>query len=141
MNKPSGTDVMQCALSKLGGSPHEPSASGHIWLLSTHALVLDTALTSSLTIYTTWRQLWPACSRGILNPMAFNQCMPLRATCVLNSHLSKCDLCLALQLQAFLFGFTETCVYFDLSWLKVTVESQNAVNSRVLVGNIFPSLS
>lgn len=36
----------------------KPSASGHIWFFSARALVLDTALTSSHVIYTTWRRLW-----------------------------------------------------------------------------------
>lgn len=46
--------LMSCAKvpPKLRGTPGERSASGNIWFFSTHALVLDTALTSSHTAST-----------------------------------------------------------------------------------------
>lgn len=46
MTKPSGTDVIECELSKVGECLGEAAANDHICFSSTHALVLDTALTS-----------------------------------------------------------------------------------------------
>lgn len=149
MSKPSGSDVMQYVLSKLGGSPCEPSANGHIWFFSTHALVLDTVLTSSHAIYTTWRQLWPT-----LNPVAFIY-VPSRAICVQvfipEKHLSKRFFLIStFQLQ--LGGTTtegnqllyclvvlKTFIHMVLNQLKVITKSKNAVDSWVLVWNIFPA--
>lgn len=49
----------------------KPSASGHIWFFSARALVLDTALTSSHVIYTTWRRLWSGWFHiQLFNPVA-----------------------------------------------------------------------
>lgn len=58
ISKPSAADVRQFSLSELGGAPHRPTANVHIWFFSTHALVLDTVLTSSHAKCITWRQCW-----------------------------------------------------------------------------------
>ena len=140
MSEPSGTDVMQYALSKLGG------ASGYIWLFSTHALVLDTVLTSSHAIYTTWRQLWPTCSRLNFNPTGLHVCAITSHICA-GFHPSK-----TVQQNTFLISsfpsqiscsclaVLKTWTHVALSWLKVIIKSKYAADSCVLV-KIFPRTS
>lgn len=62
------SDVTEPPRSKLRGAPCEPSASGHIWFFSARALVLDTALTSSHAMHTTWPRLWSAWFRPQPDP-------------------------------------------------------------------------
>lgn len=100
-------------------------------------------LTSSHAIYTTWRQLWPTCSRLNLHPTGLHVCA-IKNHIWASFHPSK-----TLQQNTFListFSRQISCsclavlkkwTHVALNWLEVIMKSKHAADSCVLV-KFFP---